>query len=498
MNQPPQGGPGHPPPNQGPYQSPQQPAGQGGYNSPSQGQYASAPPYPQPPQYAAPYPQFPPGRKPGPGKGLGILKLLIGLCLGLSFLGALLHSGHEGIAESAIMGTMMGLGLRWMFTGGANLAGKKIPLLPSLGVIAVGTVIGALAGPPVSEMQWKSQEESRWDDLMAYIGPEDHVSRWEWEREYFNYIPPKYHREAAPGMRKYVEVRDAIQNNDLTALRRHVYDLAINHKGDEHYKLAFDTASGELQQRYDKVLAELSKPGAEGEFAVDEELRAAFKTILTDLARAPTSEVHVAFANRTSLDAPPGHEQGLADEAALARQSGLSVMNPPKVIHDGDAFSSIYDNARRNSFMQVSGAAFNKAFDANLLTLKALEGESREGKFVIEVSSHIRRTPSYYRYTQTRNGVTKLAGFLFAIVVDWEMKLYDRKGELMYERQITSIPGDNLSLSNQPTDPDWAPYSILMDSAYYNYSREVVGNFGLTPPEVKTVFAYSNYGVTGK
>ena len=36
-----------------------------------------------------------------------------------------------------------------------------------------------------------------------------------------------------------------------------------------------------------------------------------------------------------------------------------------------------------------------------------------------------------------------------------------------------------------------------MDSAYYNYSREVVGSFGLEPPASKTVFSYSNYGVTG-
>ena len=33
-------------------------------------------------------------------------------------------------------------------------------------------------------------------------------------------------------------------------------------------------------------------------------------------------------------------------------------------------------------------------------------------------------------------------------------------------------------------------YSVLMDSAYYNYSRQVTGMFGLVPPPKKTTFAY--------
>jgi hypothetical protein len=32
----------------------------------------------------------------------------------------------------------------------------------------------------------------------------------------------------------------------------------------------------------------------------------------------------------------------------------------------------------------------------------------------------------------------------------------------------------------------------MMDSAYYNYSREVTGRFGLVPPPKKDYFVYSN------
>lgn len=514
MNQPPQGGYGNQPPSGGDYNSPNQggqygsqPQQPGQYNSPaSQGQYGGPPQYPQQPQYAGQHPQYPPGqpypRKTGPSKGVGILKVLIGLCLGLSFLGGLVHAGHEGIAVGAIIGTMMGLGLRWVATGGANVVGKKIPVLPSLAIILVGTLLGAFAGPPISEGHWQSQEQSRWDDLVSYSGPDDYVNPYEWDREYFNYVPPKYQRAEAQGMRKYIEVRDSIQDNDLVALRKHVYDLAINYKDDEHYKLAFDTASGELEKRYNGVLEKLGQPGQGGEnaeFAVDEDLRAAFKTILTDLAKAPTSEVYVAFTNSSKLEKPAGSDddvkawfEGKAEVKKAFPDGNVRVIDP------GKAFSSEFDRARRQSFMEVAGEAFKEAFDANLLTLKPLEdGESREGKIVLEVSSTIIRVPShFYNYETDANGVETCLGLLFGIVVDWGLKLHDRKGNQLYEKETNSRPASNINIGPGAM-PDWGVYSILMDSAYFNYSREVVGSFGLAPPAEKQTFSYRDYGVTG-
>ena len=55
---------------------------------------------------------------------------------------------------------------------------------------------------------------------------------------------------------------------------------------------------------------------------------------------------------------------------------------------------------------------------------------------------------------------------------------------------IRSEPAGSVSVSTQPGDPDWGMYSVLMDSAYYNYARQVTGMFGLVPPPEKTVLAY--------
>jgi hypothetical protein len=485
MNQPPQGG--HPPQPQQPY--PQPP-----------GQYPQPPQYPQgpqayPPQYGAPYPQ-----KRGPGKGLAVLKLLVGLCATFGFAGGLLVAGHNGPAAGAILGAFLGVSLFLLASGGAGLAGKKLPIVATLAIIVVFAGIGAAGGPPMSKGYWKSTEEKKWDELVSYNS--GYVSTWQWDSEYFDAIPAEFHRPEAPGMRKFVEVKSDIQSGNLVNVRKHVYDIQVNHKGEQSYMLALDAAAGELKRRYDEALEKLAKPGGQtagdGEFPVDEKLRTAFKEVLTDLARAPSADIHVAFTNSAQLEKPEGSDADVKDWAENPSVKASFPDGNIKIIDPGKAFSTEYDMARRNAFMEAATSAFREVFDANLLELKALEaGEVRTDKFVLEVSSSIIRVPNHFNnYETDANGVERSKGLLFGIVVDWELKLLNRKGELMYESKTRSAPANNISIG-EGAMPDWGVYSILMDSAYYNYSREVVGRFGLTPAAERTVFSYRDYGISG-
>ena len=88
-------------------------------------------------------------------------------------------------------------------------------------------------------------------------------------------------------------------------------------------------------------------------------------------------------------------------------------------------------------------------------------------------------------------GQMRVAGLLFGIAVDWELKVYGPEGEELYAQPpVRSEPAGSVSVSTQPGDPDWGMYSVLMHSAYYNYSRQVTGMFGLLPPAERTVFVY--------
>ena len=488
MNQPPQGGyPQQQPPRPYPQQPPQYPQPQ----YPQQ-QYPQGPAQ-YPPQYGAPYPI-----RTGPSKGLGVLKLLVGLCAAGGFGLGLMVGGHEGIAVGAIIGAFMGAGMWLTASGGANLAGKKLPILAAVGILVVGAGIGAAGGPPVSEAYWTAQEKTTFDELVSHNS--GYPSKWEWDYEYFDKVPEKYQRPEARGQQKLAEVIADIKGSNLVNVREHVRVILTEHKGDPHFAEALDAAAAELKKRYDEVVAKLAKPGGEtagdGEFPVDESLRTAFKDVLTDLARSPNADVYVAFKNSSVLDAPEGHEESLKERVEYVRSvMGLTVTGEPNVIDPGAAFSPTFDNARRGAFITASSDAFRSVFDSTLLTLRPLESlDKRDGKFVLEVSSKIRRSAGYFYYTSGEGPTLKLIGFPFAIEVDWELKLFGRDGKLMYEKQVTSSPGLQLYINTQLGDPDYAIYSILMDSAYYNYAREVVGSFGVPPPVAKDTFSYSNHG----
>ena len=132
--------------------------------------------------------------------------------------------------------------------------------------------------------------------------------------------------------------------------------------------------------------------------------------------------------------------------------------------------------------------ALSKIFGAELLTLKALgAGGERKGQLIFAVGSEVRRSPTYF--TLKRKG--KLIGYLFGLMVIWDFSVYDRQGKLRYKSpRLFSQPANSIRIQRKVSDPPWAPYSIMMDSAYYNYSRVVIMRFGLTPPAVRQVFSF--------
>ncbi|MHC4840715.1 MAG: hypothetical protein ACYTDT_07075 [Planctomycetota bacterium] len=497
----PQNAQGGQPPAQPPYpqqhpQYPNQQAPQPQYGQPQ-------PPYPVPP---GGYPNQPPGVaypvKTGPSKVLGIVKLVFGGLFLLGMFGAIASEAYDGIGVAIGLGIPFGLGCWLATSGGANVIGKKLGKY-GLGTLAAGILFCAVVGPIISEAAHVSAEQSTWDELTAYSP--DQQWGYMWEYDYMWEIPEQFQRPEAQGEYMHAQVQDAIRDNNLIELRRLTSVLASDHKGDKNFDKARNAAEGLFKKRYDEVLSKLAKPLAKvdpndpnrPEFLADDELRIAFKIILEDLARAATPNVYLAFTNSSELKAPAGHEASYeAFKSNPMVKKSFPDGNVP-VISPGDAFSSRFDAARRGSFTKVAEDAFRRMFDANLLTLRPLpDGEDRDGKIVLEVNSKIIRGANYFNYYETdASNVNVSKGLLFGISVEWRFTLFDRDGDQLYDKATVSEPGNDLRINTQPSDPNWAVYSILMDSAYYNYSREQVGSFGLIPPAEKTLFSYSNYGV---
>lgn len=374
----------------------------------------------------------------------GILKLGGGFLVSGCFCCVAFGFSYKGAAVGAFGGLMMGAGLGTMLSGTMNLFGKRSGAGIPAGLAVVVLLFGALAGPPMSRTIHISGEESTSETLA--------------------------------------------EQQNLAELRAHVKKVREEQKecGLDHSK-AIQIASDALVAGYKAALEKVTKESTSE--TTDPKLREAFAKILEDLGRAETADVHLAFTNKVQVEPPEGTEMflqmqyGQLDEATRQKKPDMNTT----VIEKGNAFDPNQDAKRREKFEEVFGEAMGKVFSADLLKLAKLgAGEDRKGKLILEVGSTIRREPSFYTYTNDQI----FEGFLFKIVVDWTFKMFDREGNLLYETSTTSEPAQNISLNTQPGDPAWAPYSVMMDSAYYNYAREIVGKFGLTPPAEKTEFKF--------
>ena len=382
-------------------------------------------------------------------------------------------------------------------TGVFNAAGKPSPKAVVLGVPLAATLIGVGAGPFASTAYCEADEATRYAELTAAMDQGGLFLSSRWTTEYELQVDEKFRRKEWRAQWMLARTRENIEYKDAAALRQILVEIAES--GDpELYAEAEASASKAFGQYYDEAKTRMYAPLAEGasrEFPVDENLREAFGIVLEKLTHAPEAKVYVAFTNGVNLDPPEG-----TDELhALYRDDPKAKSAFPKgapVIEAKESFSPAYDSRRRRTFMTAMSESFGQVFDSNLLTLVPLaEGESREGKIVIEVSSQIVRLPTFFfweRELAEAPGTTRVAGLLFGIAVDWKFEVYGTDGTKLYAQPLVRTePAGNVSVSTQPGDPDWGMYSVLMDSAYYNYSRQVTGMFGLIPPPERTVFAYS-------
>jgi hypothetical protein len=88
-------------------------------------------------------------------------------------------------------------------------------------------------------------------------------------------------------------------------------------------------------------------------------------------------------------------------------------------------------------------------------------------------------------------GGETVAGLLFNFEVDWDFELFSNTGRSLYKGPLTTSKPSDTKFDSGVGNPDWVPYSVMMDSAYFNYSREVTGRFGLVPPPKKEYFVFT-------
>lgn len=494
----PQPGPYGPPPGAQPQPGPYGHA-PGGYG-PAPGGYpppGGVNPYANPPGVP---PGYASGQPPGgqyiaakPSIAGAILKLLFGGLFFAACLSALRDTAFDGIGAGVIAGLFVGL-FGWMAAAGlwGLVKRTETPKAIKLGFPLGAALLGGLVGPPVSRAHWESEEEDRFESLVAATKDDAAAAAPRWDLEYMAEVDPAFHRPQARAYQLWANAAQAAQDRDISGLRDAMQDVARASDRTEAHDEAEKVASAALDAIYTDVQAGLGSPAEGGNaFTADEKLREAFSTVLHAMAHEADPVLYVAFTNDVDLSPPDADlDKVLFEEEANHPDMKKAFPNGPPIIEAGDAFSGRFDTKRRDTLIEVLRGSFGDVFEPELLSIEPLEGNGA-GKFVLQVHSKVVRQPGYYTLTTDVPGGVKYEGLLMALAVHWDVTLRDASGKELYAQPpLATDPASNVGVSRSADSPQWALYSIVMDSAYFNYGRRLTGMFGLTPPPERTSFSF--------
>jgi hypothetical protein len=429
------------------------------------------------------------------GHGMRTKSSPVGAGVGLAVLGAfvgfvayvLWESGaHSGFGGSFAGALFMGGGITLIVFGIVKAIEKKIPAWAYGAVAGVFILLFTAIGPSVSTSHHVDKEKKLFKECQASTNPYD------WTLKYEKDVPEKFQRKEWRLEWMRTRIRDAKSQSRVADLRT-IANECDAHVDAELLEPAKEDAIAALKTFYDagkqKMFA--ARTGSV-EFPVDNLLREGFATVIDELARSKDPNVYVVFKNKADLAEPAQQKVAykLYADDPLVRKA-FPKGNPPEIAV-GDAFSPKFDQRRRTTFIQAMTESFAQVFDGSLITLTPLDGTDRKKKVVIEVSSRLRRVPDYFMYTkELPGGGETVAGLLFNFEVDWDFELFSNTGRSLYKGPLTTSKPSDTKFDSGVGNPDWVPYSVMMDSAYFNYSREVTGRFGLAPPPKKEYFVFT-------
>jgi hypothetical protein len=431
------------------------------------------------PHALPPAPQRPTPQGPLPSRFVGVLRLLLGI--GLTAVGGYLTLYNLGrtsvdLTTSVVVffAVILGAGVRLLVTGGAQSAGRRVRLLPGLGVFVLVALAVFFTLPRAAAARRATAEREAWDRLQASAKTYD---------DYKSYTSStKTRRRGVPAAMALAQTREELAKPPdkggrvaklRELLRSHVYQMEKT--GEAELQAAIDLTRQGLAETYASALADLGdrvgKDTARREFPEDPRMRSAFAAVITRLAKSDDDWVYLDFASDNQLAETQAEPAGA-----------------PSFIPRGEAFSPERDSRRRAAFSTAMTESLKQAFrNETLIRIQSLPANAnRKGKVVFQVKCTTRSIAG--GFTLTRDG--KYAGMLSNFEVDWEFSAFDVDGKLLARNRSRSNPAQSIRFSQNLGEPDWAPYSVLMDSAYYNYCREITGRLGLIPPPVKESFTF--------
>jgi len=396
-----------------------------------------------------------------------LARLAAGFVFGLTGLSLILQSGWEGFGPSIFFGILLAFGGRWLALGALGMVKPLPPRKLTYGVATVGALVLGGLGPTISGAYNRAIEPGCWDRV---LGSKDTNI---WRKEYSQKVGKPFRRAEYLSRLSEATVAEGLTEKNFYKIRYQA-EAAMGKERDHYDDKAREAITSAWRQMQQEGMKNV-KPTK----LADPEMTGAFKQVLEGLAQNPNRQVFLHFEAQGTLKQIPQDTQFFANIDPKYRSL--------KVLPVGDAFSPDA-HARRSGEVQ---SALQKSFDSiwpkGMLEVKPAPKEPTADDIHFYVQAQVHRIPGFY--TNTEDG--KISSLLYKCEVAWRFRVVVQ-GKEVGSFDFRSEPAKHVSYSTKDNDPDWAPYSIVMDSAADNFARLIVGRLGLVPPPVRESYTFRN------
>lgn len=263
-----------------------------------------------------------------------------------------------------------------------------------------------------------------------------------------------------------------------------------------------DEATHLISSYYDEAIGRIKDLAAAGK-NVDPTIFNAMLAILQGLKQSQDSIVTIGFVAKT--DPLPATAELKQQERgwyeAYRQQFGASFADLEQASPDRSAIrplGEVFDPAqlrhREAVILKCLSTAVERVLTADIITFKSVAPEEQPH---ILCNYHINNSGSFY--TQSTgggqdgdNGPLVLHGMFRSYRIAWSLTFRPPFAVKAYEKKFGSRPASSFSYRDGPGDPDWAPYAIMMYSAFHDFASELVRGFGLKPPRQPNSFTFND------
>jgi hypothetical protein len=333
---------------------------------------------------------------------------------------------------------------------------------------------------------------------MVQRGPGDDV---QWPQAYLAKYPDGRYRKEVTAIlddRLFTNAsRSATQQRSPAPLRGYLAGQPNRRHQDEALRI--------ISRFYDEAIARVRALAA-GQ-PTDHELLAGLLATLEHLKTQATPRVTVTFEPKWTVEPDDELVKAIEQEyqSALARKDGVIER---MVRAGGTAIIGTHDTFSEHQVRRRESLILSRLQDAvaNILSSDLIVFRQCSPTETSDIAIHYEikprgaltkyvRVPGVAPMNQTaslrgQGMTTNTIGLLREYRIDWRLTIQPGSTGTAYTYNLRSNAGTNLVYRAAPGDPDWGVYSVLMYSAFYDFSNRMLSGVGLNPPPAPTLFTF--------